>query len=132
MHGESVLPLARDFRTFALSHFRTFGIKTVLGVCDLVDLAMAEATDATATIIDYFKSLYHEQLQSKIFVVHDGIEHPELTSSTLPERNYMISLEMDLKAQTTKQVLLGLMVSVAPIPMQQTTTSAPVSSRSIL
>ena len=26
----------------------------------------------------------------------------------------MISLEMDLKAQTTKQVLLGLMVSVAP------------------
>lgn len=70
VHGESVLALARDLRTI--------GIKTVFGVCDLVDLAMAEATDATITVTDYLKSLYHEQLQSKIFVVHDGIEHPEL------------------------------------------------------
>jgi glycosyltransferase involved in cell wall biosynthesis len=68
VHGASVLALAHELRSM--------GIKTVFGVCDLVDVAMADATNATVTVTDYLKSLYPAPLQSKIFVVHDGIEQP--------------------------------------------------------
>lgn len=69
VHGESA---ERNARKLSAS-----GIKTVYGVCDLVDEGMATATDATITVTDYLKSLYPQLLQSKISVVHDGIEHPE-------------------------------------------------------
>ena len=70
VHGQSVVDLACELRAL--------GIKTVFGVCDLVDQAMASATDITITVTDYLKSLYPAPLQSKIFVVHDGIEQPLL------------------------------------------------------
>lgn len=70
VHGDSVVALARELRAI--------GIKTVFGVCDLVDVAMADATDATITVTDYLKSLYPTPLHPKIFVVHDGIERPAL------------------------------------------------------
>lgn len=70
VHGDSAVALAHELRSM--------GIKTVFGVCDLVDEAMAHATDATVTVTDYLKNLYPAPLRPKIFVVHDGIEQPTL------------------------------------------------------
>jgi hypothetical protein len=53
------------------------GIKTVSMVCDVVEVEMATATHATIVVTDYLRSLYPRDLQSKMHVVHDGIEHPE-------------------------------------------------------
>jgi hypothetical protein len=57
-------------------HLRTAGIRTVYLVCDLVDIPMATATDATVVVTDYLKSLYPSTLQDRIYSVHDGIERP--------------------------------------------------------
>ncbi len=73
VHGGSVEKLARQLSTA--------GVKTVYSVCDLVDPAMVAATDITIVVTDYLKSLYPFALQPKIYVVHDGIEHPELYKS---------------------------------------------------
>lgn len=70
-HGTSVLELARALRTA--------GIKTVFLVCDLVHAEMARVTDATVVVTTYLRSLYPSELQHKVWVVHDGIENPELT-----------------------------------------------------
>lgn len=58
---------------------RTRGIRTVFGVCDIVEPSMVEATDATVVVTDYLKSLYPSDLQNKISVVHDGIECPSVS-----------------------------------------------------
>jgi hypothetical protein len=52
------------------------GIRTVFGVCDLVDTEMVAQTDATVAVTAYLKSLYPAPLHRKIHVVHDGIENP--------------------------------------------------------
>lgn len=57
---------------------RQRGIKTVYMVCDLVDIEMARSTDATVVVTDFLKSLYPRELHSKIHVVHDGIEKPDI------------------------------------------------------
>ena len=54
------------------------GIKTVYGVCDYVDNAMAAAFHRTIVMTDFLKSLYDRNLWKKIYVVHDGIERPDL------------------------------------------------------
>jgi hypothetical protein len=68
--GPSVEALARELGEA--------GIRTVYCVCDLIDTRMAEITDATVVVTDFLKSLYPAELQEKIHVVHDGIEHPEI------------------------------------------------------
>lgn len=68
VHGDSVVTLARELRLA--------GIKTVFGVCDVVEPTMVDATDATIAVTDHLKSLYPSTLQAKIFAVHDGIERP--------------------------------------------------------
>jgi len=73
VHGSSAVALAGELRLA--------GIKSVFGVCDLVEPAMVEATDATITVTDYLKSLHPPALQTKITTVHDGIERP------LPHKN---------------------------------------------
>ena len=70
VHGASVEALAHGLRAA--------GIKTVFALCDVVDVAMARATDMTVIVTDYLKSLYPPSLQHKIRVVHDGIEKPDL------------------------------------------------------
>jgi hypothetical protein len=57
------------------------GIKTIYAVCDLVDAEMARATDCTIVVTEYLKSHYPQGLRSKIHVVHDGIEHPEVVKT---------------------------------------------------
>lgn len=54
------------------------GIRTVYSVCDLVDVPMVEYTDATAIVTEYLKSLYPPEFQSRMHVVHDGIERPTI------------------------------------------------------
>jgi hypothetical protein len=61
------------------------GVNTVYGVCDRVDIQMAEATDATIAVTEYLKSLYPERLWPKMHVVHDGIEQPEARKSNWTE-----------------------------------------------
>lgn len=56
----------------------TRGIRTVFMVCDVINPPMAEATDATVVVTDFLKQLYPASLQSRITVIHDGIERPEL------------------------------------------------------
>ena len=70
VHSDSVVKLARELRSE--------GIKTVFGVCDLVEPAMVDATDATITVTEHLKSHYPSALQAKIATVHDGIERPAL------------------------------------------------------
>lgn len=70
VYGPDVESLARTLRAS--------GIRTVYGVCDLVQETMAAITDATVIVTDYLKSLYPTALWPKIHVVHDGIEHPEI------------------------------------------------------
>jgi glycosyltransferase involved in cell wall biosynthesis len=69
VHGPSVAKLAHQLSAA--------GVKTVYSVCDLVDPEMAAATHVTLAVTDYLKSLYPPAYQSKIRVVHDGIEHPD-------------------------------------------------------
>jgi glycosyltransferase involved in cell wall biosynthesis len=69
-YGESVLAFAKALRNV--------GIKTVFLVCDLVQAEMTQATDATVVVTPYLRSLYPQDLQGKIWVVHDGIENTEL------------------------------------------------------
>lgn len=54
------------------------GIKTIFSVCDVVEAGMCFATDATVVVTDYLKYLYPKELHDKIYVVHDGIEQPEI------------------------------------------------------
>jgi len=70
VHGPDVEQLARQLSAA--------GLRTVYGVCDQVNASMAEATDATVATSEYLKSMYPPALQSKITVVHDGIERPEI------------------------------------------------------
>lgn len=70
VHGASIVALVYELRSA--------GIKTVFGVCDVVEPVMVEATDATITVTDYLKSLHPHALQAKISTVHDGIERPLL------------------------------------------------------
>lgn len=71
--GDSVLELARELRKA--------GIKTVFSICDFVNPAICDATDATIVVTDYLKSLYPKEHQAKVFVVHDGVERPQLHKS---------------------------------------------------
>jgi glycosyltransferase involved in cell wall biosynthesis len=74
VRGPSVERLARQLSAA--------GVRTVYGVCDLVDAGMAMATDCTIAVTNYLKSLYPPALQSKIRVVHDGIEHVEICKTS--------------------------------------------------
>jgi hypothetical protein len=68
IHGPSAAQLARQLAAV--------GVRTIYLVCDIVDAEMALATDATVVVTDYLRSLYPAALQSRIHVVHDGIEQP--------------------------------------------------------
>jgi len=68
VHGASVEGLVRELSAA--------GVKTAYLVCDLVNPDMVRATDITIVVSDYLKALHPPALQSKIHVVHDGIEAP--------------------------------------------------------
>ena len=53
------------------------GIRTIFLVCDRIDQHMAAAADATIVVSDYLRLQYPLELQSRIHVVHDGIENPD-------------------------------------------------------
>lgn len=107
VHGDGV-------RNLALS-LRRNGIRTVYGVCDLVNVEMADATDATITVTEYLKSLYPRRLQNKIHVIHDGIERPDLAKSYPQER--VRSVDASLRAVlVTSHALTSLPVLKAVPP----------------
>ena len=96
VHGPSVKNLARQLRAA--------GIRTVYCVCDLVDVDMTEATDVTITVTEYLKSLYPFSLQSKIRVVHDGIEYPEV-----------YKMEWGMRRATNNRPLRAVLVTSAKL-----------------
>lgn len=70
VHGASVQSCAKELAES--------GIRTIHGVCDLIDVEMAELTDLTLTVTDHLRGLYPLHLRHKVRVVHDGIEHADL------------------------------------------------------
>lgn len=72
--GPSVLRLVH--------RLESLGVRTIYGVCDVVEPDMAAATSATAVVTEYMRQLYPAELRSKIHVVHDGVEHPERARSS--------------------------------------------------
>lgn len=62
----------------AIAALKKAGVRTVYCVCDFVDDSMATAADATIVVTEFLRSLYRADLQSKVHVVHDGIEKPEI------------------------------------------------------
>ncbi|MBX3606259.1 MAG: glycosyltransferase [Piscinibacter sp.] len=69
VRGPSVVQLVR--------RLETDGVRTVYGMCDLVEPEMVAATSATAVVTDYLRQLHPPSLRHKMHVVHDGIERPE-------------------------------------------------------
>lgn len=67
--GDSVLRL--------VNRLERAGVRTVYGVCDVVEPEMVRATSATAIVTEYLRGLHPAELLPKIHVVHDGIEAPE-------------------------------------------------------
>lgn len=91
------------------------GVRTVFCVCDVVDAAMAEATDATVVVTDFLKSLYPAPLHHKIHVVHDGIEQPQI--ERLPVSTRRGSLAAPLRAVlVTSSYLESIPQIVVPPP----------------
>jgi len=70
VHGPSVTRLAGELRER--------GVRTLYLVCDRVDNELVRETDAAVVVTDYLRELHARELQSRIFVVHDGIERPEV------------------------------------------------------
>jgi len=69
VHGSSVETLVHELSAH--------GIRTVFAVCDIVDATMVDITDATIAVTAFLRSLYPVPLQSKIHIVHDGIENAQ-------------------------------------------------------
>lgn len=67
--GPSVLRLTRELEAA--------GVRTIYGMCDLVEPEMVAATSATAVVTDYLRQLHPAALRPKMHVVHDGIERPD-------------------------------------------------------
>jgi len=78
------------------SRLRAVGIATIFLVCDVVEAAMAEATDITVTVTQQLRSLYPAHLQPRIHVVHDGIE--QLDRHRGPARDFQPSVQQPLRA----------------------------------
>lgn len=78
VRGPSVLRLA--------ARLGELGVKTVFAVCDVVDVDMVRATDATIAVTEYLRALHPSELHDKITVVHDGIEHPIAHKTQVSDR----------------------------------------------
>ncbi|MDI4631692.1 glycosyltransferase [Pelomonas sp. V22] len=70
VYGQSAEALARELGAL--------GIPCLFMICDRVVPSMAESCPATVTVTPYLRQLYPADLQSRISVIHDGIEHPEV------------------------------------------------------
>lgn len=57
---------------------RQAGVRIVYGVCDRIDDDMVRLSDATVVVTEYLKQQHAPELQARIHVVHDGIEHPDV------------------------------------------------------
>jgi glycosyltransferase involved in cell wall biosynthesis len=90
VHGPSVLAEAKKLSVA--------GVRTVYGVCDIIDNEMAKITDATIVVTDYLKGLYDPMYQSKIHVVHDGIEQPEFRKHYSESRRFRREKNRSLRA----------------------------------
>jgi glycosyltransferase involved in cell wall biosynthesis len=98
VRGPSAVALARELAAI--------GVRTIYSVCDLVDIPMVEATDATLVVTDYLKSLCPQSLQTRIYVVHDGIERP---SACKAEWNSYT------KRTTSRSILQAVLVTSADL-----------------
>ena len=96
VHGPSVEALA--------DQLREAGVRTVFCVCDVVDVPMAQATDATVVVTEFLKSLYPLALQAKIHVVHDGIEHPDVVKPAASARHGSLARPLRAVLVTSAQL----------------------------
>lgn len=73
VRGPSAVELARQLNNYA--------IRTVYLACDRVDHEMVLSTDMTVTVTDFLRSLCPPELQSKVHVVHDGVERVDIVKA---------------------------------------------------
>ncbi|MCG8610425.1 MAG: hypothetical protein MI864_07805, partial [Pseudomonadales bacterium] len=106
VYGPSVEQLASDLREK--------GIKTIYGVCDVAKPSMAKLTDATVVVTNFLRTLYPAELQSKIHVVHDGIEHPEFYIKTY--QKHCGSREKPLSAVLVTSATMDTLPMIQTIP----------------
>jgi hypothetical protein len=105
IHGPSVLQ--------CVTRLREIGIRSVYCGCDFVDDAMAAAVDRTAVVTHFLRSLYAPQLQSKIDVVHDGIEKGEVVKPSSVGRQRE---RLEAVLVTSQQLYALPVVGVPPAP----------------
>lgn len=70
VRGPSAVLLARQLDDY--------GIRTVYFACDQVDNDMVSSTGMTVTVTEFLRSLCPPELQSKVHVVHDGVERMDI------------------------------------------------------
>lgn len=61
-----------------VANLRELGIASCFAFCDVVDASMVAATDGSVVVTEFLRSLHPPELQGRMFVVHDGIERPEV------------------------------------------------------
>ena len=60
------------------SQLHDYGIRTVYLACDQIDNDMVSSTGMTVTVTEFLRSLCPPELQSKVHVVHDGVERMDI------------------------------------------------------
>jgi hypothetical protein len=96
-----------------VAQLRRLGIATVYCGCDLVDDTVAAAVDRTAVVTEFLRSLYAPELQTKIDVVHDGIERPELHKQPSPHK---VSRPLQAALVTSVDLYAPPVVGIPPAP----------------
>jgi hypothetical protein len=104
IHGESVLR--------CVTRLRELGIATVYCGCDFVADALAASVDRTAVVTEFLRSLYAPELQSRIDVVHDGIERPEVHKGPVSQT----SRPLQAAFVTSSELYALPVVGVPPAP----------------
>jgi glycosyltransferase involved in cell wall biosynthesis len=79
VHGPSALKLAHQLRVH--------GVASCFMVCDLVDNDFVRAMDGAITVTAFLRSLHDPDLHSRIHVVHDGIERPDVRKPAIDGRD---------------------------------------------
>lgn len=90
-----------------MDRLRAGGVRTIFGVCDWVDVETAGRADMVIVPTEFLKTLYPASLQSRIAVVHDGIEHPELVKMSVSANTGVRSRPLQA-AIVTSQALMRL------------------------
>lgn len=116
VRGPSVLAL--------LARLRAVGVPTCFMVCDLIDNQMVAAADGTVVVTEFLRSLHTPALQSRIQVVHDGIERPQVQAAADSANRRRLHAVLVTSAYLVHLPVIGL-----PPPWLQVTIVGPYRAK---